>query len=69
VTGEDLERQLVALAGDHIRSFQAYAARIDADPALIAHALWLLAEAAENRRQEILGQGCGAMTYKPTSHP
>jgi len=49
-----LERELAALAAYHAGLFTGAATRIDSDPGVIAHALFLLAEEALRRRDEWL---------------
>jgi hypothetical protein len=50
----ELERQLAELAAYHVGLFAGAAARIDASPAAVAHALFLLIDEANRRREEWL---------------
>jgi hypothetical protein len=49
-----IEEDLTVLAAYHVGLFAGAASRIDASPATIGHALWLLIEEAKRRQEEWL---------------
>ena len=51
VAGTILEAELGNLATRYVGQFADAAARLDPDPAAVAHGLFLLAQAAEQRRK------------------